>query len=1197
MKNKLLTAMALCCATSSTMPLWAVDAPVVKTVEPNLATDGTGGGVFYIYHVASGRFMSNGNYLNNWGTELVVADKGLPVTLNYGDDSALGYDEFDNPNPDYPYKGWRLIMKDAPSNGGFHDIFFCTDSYCCVDHNVQGHILWTIEKNAAGDAYVIRVIDEDNKYGFNTTSVKIYMGVDPNKEPTGVNPSVNPDGEGGEAYGIDWKFVAAQDYEVFVAKKVLYNQLVAAEAAGYTVPDTYTTLYNNDAADPAEVEAAATKLAGEILNFQYATATPDNPTDVTGMVVNADFGQGNLNGWTTAKEGNGGNVQYQPATHDSGDGARLSGFVERWVKAPTTLGNWSVLQEIKGLPDGKYRLTADIWADLQGDTEVKAEGFYLVAKSIGAEARATADIDPALTGNPKNAQLEFSVLGNKATIGFRVENANFNWSGADNFKLYYLGNDGDAGGNLLQSLVDMAEQKKNSYDEDNKLYGVKVENDYDEVVATTKQLIAVGSVEEAQIVAASDTLQALMERIDNEVKAYATLNTQLNSEDGCFAKYLANESYTELPLLEGYMGELQDAYDSRTFDVVEVDSIADRAEKYFMQDVSNLLTSGKTADVTGLIVNPDFANGTTGWNGSPAIGSGVAEKYMKSNYDVYQTITGLPQGSYEISMQGFYRPATNAICQAAWGTESTDNDVLAYLYGNDAQVKMPHVYNEVFDEALSDGSPADPVLTLPNDLDRDGKYVPNNLKSTEVAFNQHDAYHVSLKCYVGEDGVLRFGSKMGTSTLDGYWATFDNFSIKYLGAENMEGFVSILNGKITEAKDEQAAEGVTTTEAKNALNLAINNATRALEETLSYEVAMKCTKDINDAIALSKAGREAISKLDTYASDLDTRINEDYEFSTAGYDDEALMYKVEDAITAIEDGIATVAEANDWYDQIVVEYNKMMLQKIDVAGADKDNGVEMTAIIQNPSFEKMGEDGLMVSTGEGWTYEKDGGNNAANYQVYEFFNNNSFNMHQTLNGITPGWYKMTFQGFYRAGGTIEAAVAHRDGNEALNSVVYAKTSNAEYTEPLASIIDNVRERKYVSGDIVLPDSLFPGTTRAYNCIVNNMQGVQKAFNRGAYQGGLWFRVEEDGVLTIGIKKDVHIDNDWTIFDNFRLFYYGNGEQPTAVEAAEKAAAVVVRTNWYTINGVAVVEPSKPGVYVREELFADGTKASKVVIKK
>lgn len=55
MKNRILAAMALCCATSSTMPLWAAEYgdPTIVTVEPNLATDGTGGGKYYIYHVAT----------------------------------------------------------------------------------------------------------------------------------------------------------------------------------------------------------------------------------------------------------------------------------------------------------------------------------------------------------------------------------------------------------------------------------------------------------------------------------------------------------------------------------------------------------------------------------------------------------------------------------------------------------------------------------------------------------------------------------------------------------------------------------------------------------------------------------------------------------------------------------------------------------------------------------------------------------------------------------------------------------------------------------------------------------------------------------------------------------------------------------------------------------------------------------------
>lgn len=46
MKNKMLALVALCSATSSTMPLWAVEwnDPVLEFAVPDLKTDGTGGG-------------------------------------------------------------------------------------------------------------------------------------------------------------------------------------------------------------------------------------------------------------------------------------------------------------------------------------------------------------------------------------------------------------------------------------------------------------------------------------------------------------------------------------------------------------------------------------------------------------------------------------------------------------------------------------------------------------------------------------------------------------------------------------------------------------------------------------------------------------------------------------------------------------------------------------------------------------------------------------------------------------------------------------------------------------------------------------------------------------------------------------------------------------------------------------------------
>ena len=78
MKNYLLSAMALCCATSSTMPLWAseYEEPQLKTIEPNLATDGTGGGVYYVYHVATKKFLTNGN---DYNTRLSVDETGQEI--------------------------------------------------------------------------------------------------------------------------------------------------------------------------------------------------------------------------------------------------------------------------------------------------------------------------------------------------------------------------------------------------------------------------------------------------------------------------------------------------------------------------------------------------------------------------------------------------------------------------------------------------------------------------------------------------------------------------------------------------------------------------------------------------------------------------------------------------------------------------------------------------------------------------------------------------------------------------------------------------------------------------------------------------------------------------------------------------------------------------------------------------------------
>ena len=127
----------------------------------------------------------------------------------------------------------------------------------------------------------------------------------------------------------------------------------------------------------------------------------------------------------------------------------------------------------------------------------------------------------------------------------------------------------------------------------------------------------------------------------------------------------------------------------------------------------------------------------------------------------------------------------------------------------------------------------------------------------------------------------------------------------------------------------------------------------------------------------------------------------------------------------------------------------------------------------------------------------------------------------------------------------------------------------------------------------------------YHFIANGVNGAKAVFNEGLYEGNFAFYVSEDGQPTvIGVRKEEVIPNDWAIFDNFRLLYYGDGETNKPedfVSAIDETKATgqakVVTSVWYTLNGLRVAEPKQRGIYIRQDLMDDGTRKSvKVMIK-
>lgn len=172
---------------------------------------------------------------------------------------------------------------------------------------------------------------------------------------------------------------------------------------------------------------------------------------------------------------------------------------------------------------------------------------------------------------------------------------------------------------------------------------------------------------------------------------------------------------------------------------------------------------GKPTDLTPLIVNADFANAATGWTTSPGFtaANGYVAEYYNTNFDFSQTITGLPDGSYEVTVQGFYRMGGIDAAMAAHngGTEELN----AIFYANTVETPMLSLY---------DGSVSDYYTMSPYNY-------PDNVAGANEAFNSNGLYTNTIRLEV-TGGQLTIGIRKNTH-VGADWCCFDNFTLRFLG--------------------------------------------------------------------------------------------------------------------------------------------------------------------------------------------------------------------------------------------------------------------------------------------------------------------------------------------------------------------------------------------------------------------------------
>ena len=207
-------------------------------------------------------------------------------------------------------------------------------------------------------------------------------------------------------------------------------------------------------------------------------------------------------------------------------------------------------------------------------------------------------------------------------------------------------------------------------------------------------------------------------------------------------------------------------------------------------------------------------------------------------------------------------------------------------------------------------------------------------------------------------------------------------------------------------------------------------------------------------------------------------------------------------------------------------------------------------------------------------------------------------MYQTIKGLPKGTYMLTVNAWCRIGDNQQNYDAWTADNATTMAFVYAVDGDSTvYSAPIANVMKGAMtesysfdgEQEFTVGEVTyyLPGSLLGGR--------NYMDDP----NEGVYTNSVICKVGDDGLLTVGIKKDEKKTNSWVVCDDFKLYYLGanSSQQPGGDPSSVNAVATApVKVEFYNLNGSRINKNFK-GIAIQKQTLRDGSvKVQKVTVK-
>ena len=1017
--------------------------------------------------------------------------------------------------------------------------------------------------------------------------------------------------------------------------------------AGYPAVDfsEAKTAYDNTQSDAKTLAEAEAKI-GELQDaYDIAHATVDKPGDITSQLTNVDGSS--ATDWTRTWLGDGRAGDFHLNTwsvegNNNADGTNMVvNFLEDWVAKGNTLSDQKFQRNPVKVAPGAYKITANIrvYNESGGDYMKGAYLFGNVSRNslFANEDEAQTNAVEGAKYNTYNNMLNYWKDGFETyaivpkdgtlTFGVMIENANYNWVAAKNFRVYYMG-DSYESLDYVRKNSDMFAQP---FPEET-FAMQQLLDDYNNAIPNY------GKAQNAEeLLDAVQKLVSLSESVQNNANAYKAYKDRVdglkagidNSEidlDGPDADILFDylddlgeelgpdsETSVEYGFKNGYSAYI---IANRLLKTEEITEELEFLNKLYDAAVRTSLKDG--TDLTNLIVNPGFeedlvdgkgkgwsldtSKGGTGsltnWRGGDSDGKNFCAEAYEQNFDVYQEIEGVKDGIYEVSVQAFYRGGWP---EAAWNNYKKDPEmkgdakVYSEVYLNEFSTPIRNVMEITLDD-VSQFTSKDNYSSFAvtgEGGETTNVFVPNGMASASTSFSLEDPEkNYTMSAYgLVTDGKIRLGIRRLTTPPSnaGTWTLWDNFKLTYR-AKNPE-----LAAQVLDAKAKELNELLTTSE-ENMTDPVIQNSVYAytesqktdLSDAAKYEVLI----ETNDAIVAAKENIQQVGAYKTAneayqaACDELEKVDESQEAEIWNQIDEMDNELEGDAFRSLstEDLVTLIAKVEDFTKEVQAAIDDIKLaQKVaEMADATDDKPYDATSWIINPDMEDASQDSNADASKKmaGWDFWKAKGNgpvkgsDGINGRSLEAWSGTigaelEFTAYQTLTGLPAGKYKLSAKAANASNGVVADETLWADPEKAATGRAY-----------LCAILSDGENEKAVS----TPVEPNVGSATAANTYT------------------VTFTVEEGNDVKIGFQSIGTMPFRWFMCDDFTLTYYGTESAKVdstdegdvvAIEGVEEAApATKAIAGIYNASG-AKIATLQQGINIVK--YTDGS-VKKIFVK-